>query len=106
MSFANWLNEEYLKYQLRAGRKLSLSSFAGYLNVNPSTLSSWLCGDRSPNKDNLYKLAEKLGQQVFTIAQAQVAPDQYGRNSIRAELYIPSLPFFVRENNYLIPRIR
>ena len=65
MTFAVWLNEEYLKYQLRAGGKLPLSAFAGYLNVNASTLSSWLCGDRSPNQDNLQKLANGEAQLGF-----------------------------------------
>jgi len=106
MNFAIWLNEEYLKYQLRAGGKLPLSSFADYLNVNPSTLSSWLRGERSPNSDNLYKLAEKLGQHVFSIAQGNFDPELDGPNSIPAKLSFPSLPLFARDNIYLTPCIR
>ena len=106
MNFAVWLNEEYLKYQLRAGGKLPLSSFAGYLNVNPSTLSSWLCGVRCPNQDNLHKLAEKLGQRVFTIAQGKFEPELYGMNSIPSNMNFSSIPVSARDNVYLNPCVR
>jgi transcriptional regulator with XRE-family HTH domain len=106
MTFGVWLNEEYLKYQLRAGGKLPLSSFAVYLDVNPSTLSSWLCGDRSPNRENQHKLAEKLGQRVFTILQGKYEPELYGINSIPTEMSLSSLSLSTRESVYLTPCIR
>jgi len=65
--FSGWLNRKFLDWQNGIGERQTLKAFARYLDVKTTTLSSWLNDDIPPTGDNLYKIADKLGFEIYEI---------------------------------------
>lgn len=64
---SEWINKKYLDWQYATGERQTLKAFAKYLDVKTTTLSSWLNDDIPPTGDNLLKLADRLGYEVFDV---------------------------------------
>lgn len=62
-----FLDREYWKWQAGDRRK-NLILFSEYLSVEYGALSAWMNGTRKPNRENVDKLSEKLGLEVYDIA--------------------------------------
>ena len=67
MNFRQYLENEYLKWQQQEGRRRTVNEFAEYLGVGQSTLSMWWNDERKPQGDNIRKLADKLGLEVYDV---------------------------------------
>lgn len=67
MTFSQFLERKYLEWQQREGGRKTVKEFAAYIGVSQSTISMWWNEDRKPEGDNLRKLAEKLGIEVYDI---------------------------------------
>jgi transcriptional regulator with XRE-family HTH domain len=67
MTMKDFLSREYWKWQA-GNRNKKLIQFAEYLGVEYGALSAWMNGTRKPKKDNVAKLSEKLGIEVYDIA--------------------------------------
>ena len=62
-----WLNQSFLKWQTSTGKRQTLKAFAKYLNVNYQTLNSWLNRGNDPEGNNVHLLAQRLGDDIYSI---------------------------------------
>lgn len=67
MDFRQWLEMKYLDWQRRQGGRKTVLQFAEYLDVSQQTLSNWLNETRKPQGDNVRKLADKFGLEVYDV---------------------------------------
>ena len=66
--FGKWLTGKYLVWQVELGERKTLTEFAGYLGVSPSTVSSWMQGEHKPkSSQNVARLADKFGYEVYDL---------------------------------------
>ncbi len=65
--FADYLYDEFRKWEGRSKRKSSLSAFARYLGIPQASLSMYMSDSRLPEEENIDKLAAKLGPQIYDI---------------------------------------
>lgn len=67
MNFSQFLEIKFLEWQQKEGGRKTVKEFAAYIGVSQSTISMWWNEGRKPEGDNLRKLAEKLGIEVYDI---------------------------------------
>ena len=67
MELSEWLREKYLEWQKELGKLRSVSSFARYLGISQQALNSYMNGSYLPKRENLAKIAGKLGYEVYEI---------------------------------------
>lgn len=67
MDFPKFLEFKYLEWQRTQGGRKTVKEFAAYIGVSQSTISSWWNEDRKPEGENLRRLAEKLGIEVYDV---------------------------------------
>jgi transcriptional regulator with XRE-family HTH domain len=66
--FGKWLTGKYLLWQVELGDRKTLTEFAGFLGVSPSTVSAWMQGDHKPkSSQNVARLADKFGYEVYDL---------------------------------------
>jgi transcriptional regulator with XRE-family HTH domain len=66
--FTVFMERRYLEWQLQSGGRQSVQAFADYLGISQPLLSMWLNGStKTPSPKSLYKIAQKLGNEVFDI---------------------------------------
>lgn len=67
-AFTNWLQLKFEEWEKSKGRRRqSYAEFARYLEVSAPSLNRWLMGDVAPTGDNLQKLADKLGYEIYVV---------------------------------------
>lgn len=64
---ADFLNKGYSVWQIQTNGKHTHREFAKWLGVTPQQLGHYFKGTRNPNIKTAGKIAEKLGQKIFTI---------------------------------------
>jgi transcriptional regulator with XRE-family HTH domain len=67
MDYNRWLMDKFVEWERKKGQRQSYSAFARYLGVKQSSLSQWLAGNYPPSRENVEKLAEKLGPEIYDI---------------------------------------
>ena len=67
MAFKKFLELEFLEWQRKVGARKTVAEFADFLGVSQSTVSAWWNQTRSPEGENLRKLANKLGLEVYDV---------------------------------------
>lgn len=65
--FSNWLERQYIEWQIQAGHRKTISEFAEWLGFRQSIVSLWMNGDRTPGHDSADRLALRLGSQVYDL---------------------------------------
>jgi transcriptional regulator with XRE-family HTH domain len=65
MEFREWMLEKMREWE--GSRRKNYSDFARYLEVNQGSLSQWLSGSYVPGPDNLRKIADKFGYEVYDV---------------------------------------
>lgn len=70
-----WLFEKFSEWEKSTGRRQTYSAFAKYLGVTQPSLSQWLAGNYPPQGDNLRKIAEKCGTEIYELLGLGVPPD-------------------------------
>ena len=75
-SVATFLNESFIAWMSKAGERKTVSEFAEYLNISRSLLSHYMNGSRNPSKENVHKIAAKLGPEIFDLL-GLARPDPY-----------------------------
>lgn len=65
--------------------------FAAWLGVKPQTYSSWINDGVPPTGDNLYKLADKLGFEIYTVLDTE-PPSKMIQSYISAQEAYNALP--------------
>ena len=66
-NFSEWLKHKYHEWQNGQDGIPPLTEFAKYIGVKHQSVSAWLLGKQTPDGDNVLKLAEKLGYEVYEI---------------------------------------
>ena len=68
MKFKQFLELKFLEWQSQQGGRKTVAQFAKFLGVGQSTVSMWWNNDeRVPEGENLRKIAEKLGIEVYDV---------------------------------------
>jgi transcriptional regulator with XRE-family HTH domain len=66
IEFKDWLMEKLIEWgKTQDRRHQSDSAFARYLKVPQSSLSQWLAGSYLPEEENIKKIEEKYGDEVY-----------------------------------------
>ncbi len=71
LDFPAWLEQKYLEWQGERGKRATLAQFADHLGISAPLLSHYLNGLRKPTADNVRKLAQRLGPEVYEILGLQ-----------------------------------
>lgn len=71
MDFRQWIENKYLQWQSNQGGRRTVMQFAEYLQLSQQTVSNWLNGTRQPTGENIRKIAEKLGLEVYDVLGLQ-----------------------------------
>jgi transcriptional regulator with XRE-family HTH domain len=72
--FSSWLNNQFLLWEQKQGKRQTISAFARYLGVPQSSISSWMAGAYEPSGENVLLLASKLGSQIYDILEVAPPP--------------------------------
>ena len=67
MEFHEWLMQKFLDWEKTQSSRQSFSAFARYLGIKVSTVTQWRIGNNPPSYEMAVKIAEKLGDEVFTV---------------------------------------
>ena len=67
MAIAEWLNLKFLSWEQSEGRRKTLGQFAEYLGVSRISLSDWINGKYAPKAQNIGKLAQRLGLEIYDL---------------------------------------
>lgn len=67
MKFTQFLELKFLEWQQAEGGRKTVKQFAAFIGVSQSTISTWWNGDRSPEGENIQKIANKLGIEVYDV---------------------------------------
>lgn len=67
-NFRQWLEFKFLEWQRNQGGRQTVLQFAKYLGVSQQTVSNWWNDEEvKPQGDNIIKLADKLGLEVYDV---------------------------------------
>ncbi len=95
--FGKWLTGKYLLWQVELGERKTLTDFAGFLGVSPSTVSAWMQGDHKPKSNqNVARLADKFGYEVYDLLGLP-QPFVIRSQPSNAALALTSLPEGIQE---------
>ena len=64
---SDWLMNKFLEWEKETGERQTFKAFADYLGVKPTTFSSWMNSGIPPTGDNIRKVADKLGYEIYDI---------------------------------------
>jgi transcriptional regulator with XRE-family HTH domain len=67
MTFRQFLELKFLQWQQESGGRRTVLEFAKYIGVSQSSISMWWNRERLPEGDNVQKLANKLGIEVYDV---------------------------------------
>lgn len=62
---SEWLENRYLDWQVKGKGRKTVTEFSEYLGFPQPTVNNWLNGARAPSGDSIFKLAVKLGLEVY-----------------------------------------
>ncbi|MCW5876508.1 MAG: helix-turn-helix transcriptional regulator [Anaerolineales bacterium] len=62
-----WLEQQYLAWQQKKGRRVTLTQFAKQIGISPALLSHYMNGIRKPTRENVHKIANLLGPEIYDI---------------------------------------
>lgn len=65
MDFPQFLEAKFLEWQQSMGGRRSVSEFAKWIGVKQSSVSMWWTGANVPSSENVKRLADKLGLEVY-----------------------------------------
>lgn len=93
MTFKEWINQKFSDWQKAQGRSQSYYSFAHFLGVSQTAVSTWMEGTALPEGDDLTVVAAKLGSDVYSTL-GMPRPDSSLEQLVAA---FPVLPVGLRE---------
>lgn len=77
-----YLERQFIAWQMETGGRRTVAEFADWLGVPRGTFNKWMNGTRSPGKDHITILAEKLGPGIYDVLGVP-RPDQRLQRIIR-----------------------
>lgn len=82
---SDWLNKEFLKWERKTGGRQTYKAFAEYLGVKYTTFSSWMNQGAEPGGDNVRRIAEKLGNEIYILLGVEPPPPSISLESFPLE---------------------
>ena len=64
--FAQWLENRFLDWQKQEGGRRTATEFAAWLEIGNATVNQWLTGQARPRPEFAFRLAKRLGLDVYT----------------------------------------
>jgi len=86
---SEWINNKYNEWEKSQGKPQSYYSFARFLDVPHSNLTLWISGHALPEGDDVAKLANRLGMEVYDIL-VKPRPSNELQNMNAAFLRLPA----------------
>lgn len=66
-TFSEWINQKFVDWQAKQGRRKTVEEFAAYIGVSRPLLNMWLNGNKKPGTGNTELLAEIFGNDVYDV---------------------------------------
>lgn len=63
-----WLDRQFLHWQMSQGGSKTIVEFAKYLEVSRDALYKWMNGNRLPDLEYVQKISDKLGPEIYDLA--------------------------------------
>lgn len=67
--FAQFLNNKFIEWESTRNKRGTISEFSQYLNINEKYVAKWMSGTTTPRDDNVIKLANRLGGEIYDILE-------------------------------------
>lgn len=67
VKFGDWLETEFLRFQMRIGKRQTLGDFAKALQISQGLLSHYLKGIRKPREATVVKMSDILGDEIYKV---------------------------------------
>lgn len=64
---AAYMKKQFLAWQADTGEIEELQGFANHLGINENYVGKYLRGDHRPTDDNVIRIANKLGPEIYDI---------------------------------------
>jgi transcriptional regulator with XRE-family HTH domain len=64
---SQYLTQKFIEWQGELRQRKTMEEFAAHLNVSRSLLSYWMNGTREPSRENIDKLANVFGAEIYDI---------------------------------------
>lgn len=85
--FSTWLESKFIDWMVQTGkRRKTLTAFAEWVGVSPSMMTRYMHGTMCPTGENVKKIAEKLGVEIYDLLglarpdeEAQALVSLFGR---------------------------
>lgn len=77
MNYQEWLDQKYKEWEHTQTGRQTYYNFAHYLDVNHTLLAQWMNGVSQPEGDDLEKIADKLGDEIYGLVGATPPSDQF-----------------------------
>lgn len=65
--FVEWLNNKFKAWEEFQEKPQSFYTFSRYLDVTHSRLAQWIAGSSLPGEEDLPKLADRLGMELYDV---------------------------------------
>ena len=81
-----YLNKKWLERQTVLGARINLKDEAFYIGVSPTTYSSWTNGYSMPTGDNLRRIRNRYGDEIYFLVGQEPPTDGDSLNSLPPRL--------------------
>lgn len=71
ITLGEWLENKFIAWMSETGRHRTVSEFAAWLDIPRPLLSRYLNGQRQPSRENVDKIAARLGPEVYDLLGLQ-----------------------------------
>jgi transcriptional regulator with XRE-family HTH domain len=65
-TFQAWLNQQFLEWERHCGTRKTVTDWAAHLGFGKGVVSNWLNGKRVPDQSSAARLAQTLGNGVYS----------------------------------------
>ena len=87
MNFPQFLEKQYLEWQVKVGRR-TIVEFSAYIGVSQPILSMWMNGKKRPGTENIKLLADIFGVEVYD-SLSLPRPNPYQERANRVWEFLP-----------------
>lgn len=71
ITVAEWLENKFIEWIAKTGQRHTVTDFAQWLDISRTVVSRYLSGDRLPSKENIDKIAYRLGPEIYDLLGLQ-----------------------------------
>jgi plasmid maintenance system antidote protein VapI len=68
---AKWMEGKFIQWMAQTGERHTVTEFAEWLGIARPVVSRYLSGDRVPTGNNVDKIADRLGPEIYDLLGLQ-----------------------------------